>query len=481
VFTDPLLQQGAGVVAMGWGRVHRGDELRGGLICVAVLAGCASIPTTVEHSPLDQAGVPQAIAIIAAPTAPEPEVAAFARGQAGGAVKGAAAGGLAGAWLGLEVAHVAAMIALMASGPFAVVPISGIIVGGAAAGLALGAAAGTSAAIPDEQAKVVESTVRSLVAELRLPELTAHAVAEAAAKYTGYRAEVVADGSGLRERGFGGAIVVEVTRIGFRSQGGTDPPMIQFLMARARLVDAATGKAVALRGLVYVSPPRPASVWFRDGGTLARQGFEAAYRTLAERIVDSLLLHTEVFVGDAALAPTCGVVPIAPKLEWDTVMLTNRGPALATVQSLTPRLAWEGRPAELDLLGSPGRTSVRGEDIRYELRIWNSVGDVPGVIVYAREGLARPEHQVEVALEPASTYYWSVRLRYVIDGRAHATRWSAASVPVFVFPMQVGDDLHYSRMEGETAVPVPCRPAYLTPCGCLDFIPPANLYRFRTP
>lgn len=244
------------------------------------------------------------------------------------------------------------------------------------------------------------------VAELRLPELTATAIVTDVERWSPYRAEVVADAGpvsptdasywqSLRERGYGAALDVRLVKVGFAGRGGSDPGIRLILSAEARLVETATGAPTALRGLVYLSPPHDETGWTRDGGALMKTEIERAYRTLAERMVDSLVLRTEIFVGFDAPPPpyTCGVEPTRPKLEWEGVLFGVRHPATAVVQSLNPVLAWEGVPA----------------------------------------------------------------------------------------PMSIVDALYYSRNEGETAKPVPCTLKDLTPCGCLDFIPRHNLFRFRTP
>jgi hypothetical protein len=41
--------------------------------------------------------------------------------------------------------------------------------------------------------------------------------------------------------------------------------------------------------------------------------------------------------------------------------------------------------------------------------------------------------------------------------------------------------MYHSRVEADRAVRRSCDAAELQPCGCLDFIPAPNHYRFRTP
>jgi hypothetical protein len=123
----------------------------------------------------------------------------------------------------------------------------------------------------------------------------------------------------------------------------------------------------------------------------------------------------------------------------------------------------------------------RAADVRYDLRVWNEIDGAPGEVAYERLGLAMPEHRVEVPLAPQSTYYWSVRMRYTVDGQPRATRWSAANTPRLILPASLTQLVYYSRTEGNDVVPRACGEADLDSCGCLDFIPPRSHYSFRTP
>jgi hypothetical protein len=72
-------------------------------------------------------------------------------------------------------------------------------------------------------------------------------------------------------------------------------------------------------------------------------------------------------------------------------------------------------------------------DVTYDLRIWDESVEVRNSvwterwrsrIVYERRGLVAPQHTLEVPLAPGSRYYWSVRARFMVDGRSMATRWA---------------------------------------------------------
>ena len=457
------------------------------LSCFAILAGCAANPPTLDDSPLEQPGAPQAIAVVPARYAPESNFATFKHGYAGGLAVGAAGGALAGAWLGWMLAPLAVL-----GGPAGIAAMPAIIAGAAGIGVLGGAAVGVSAVVPEAQATAIDRLANAVVAGLQLPEFTADAIVANAAQFTPYRVERV-DGVGptsrdhtadyrvLRGRGFDAAIEVRVVGIGFAGGGGADPELAVFVDAEARLVDTASGHAVWARGLAYESPRRPASAWSRDEASLARAEITRACRALAERVVESALLQAEFWVGSAtAMAPhECGIVPMQPTPVWQTSLFGPRRPATPIVESLAPLLAWERFPYARREFGAMVQT--RGTDLRYDLRIWKADDAGAGALVYERYGLTATEHRVQVALDPDSTYFWSVRLRYGIDGHPRATRWGAANEPAFVPSAATKAGLFYAQPAHGAVTPVACRPEDLTPCGCLDFLPPPNRYRFRTP
>ena len=48
----------------------------------------------------------------------------------------------------------------------------------------------------------------------------------------------------------------------------------------------------------------------------------------------------------------------------------------------------------------------------------------PGELVYSKQGLTTPEHQLETPLEPDSRFFWTVRAHFRLDGKRRVTEWS---------------------------------------------------------
>ncbi len=463
------------------------------LALVPAVVGCVSIPAPVERYPLDQPGTPQAVAVIAAREAPKTALLTFAHGRAEAAVKS----GAGGAVLGALVANALAPLALLA-GPGAILALPAIVGGGAAVGFAAGAAAGTEAVVPQEQAAVIERLAADAAGQLRLPERTAETVAGSVKNLAALDAVVIDMAAPtdpqafrvLRERGFGAAIEIRVKELGFDA-AGKETIMALFMTAEARLVDTATGEPVALRGLVYVSPPHASGLWMQDEAALTRAEIDRARRTLAERAVQDLLLRIDGEDGQSTLyGEICGLASRSPPLQWR--FWDSRHLVESRVDSLSPMFAWEALPAEPGSSAGyknwdPGALPsaalwAKASDITYDLRIWSEADGAPGELVYERERLPHPQHRVEAMLKPDSTYFWSVRMRYVIGGRAVVSRWSAANTPQFLLRWSLRPALFYSRRDDGKVEPVALSfYARLTPCQWLDFVPAANYYRFRTP
>lgn len=73
-----------------------------------------------------------------------------------------------------------------------------------------------------------------------------------------------------------------------------------------------------------------------------------------------------------------------------------------------------------------------GNDVTYDLRLWKSRESTSsssgrpqlGEVAYEREGLQENSHTLERSLKPATIYDWSVRVRFVKDGRIRVSEWT---------------------------------------------------------
>lgn len=105
-----------------------------------------------------------------------------------------------------------------------------------------------------------------------------------------------------------------------------------------------------------------------------------------------------------------GLKPDTPPARTDgCTSVTSRQPTLRWQAFVAARNATEREPG------------VSG--ITYELKIWVAAHDAPGNLVYAREGLSEPSHTVQEPLSTATTYFWSIRARFLLNGAPRVTDW----------------------------------------------------------
>lgn len=450
----------------------------------ALLASCASVPVAPQRAPAPS--IYRAIAIVPVSGTPKSDFAGIGRtdpqdhamagmkGLGWGALSGAAAGGL--------------LPFVFAAGPAGIAAIPFLFAGAAAIGFAGGYAQGASAIGPSPKTAALQVTMVSAATGAALPGAMADAIAGGIVRWTPYRAQAFVSDSAagelaaprFRAEGFDAVLQVEITQFGYAARRGGDEIAL-YMTAEARLLDVTTGQPVALRGLVYMSPWHVADLWTKSNGALTRTELARASRTLAERIVEHLFLRTPLLaVTDESLrANVCGILPIAAP---DAVTHVGTGAQVTVkVDSVTPRLAWTERPAASSVPAAGPPASVPAEDLRYDLRIFEEFDWGPGDLVYERDGLTGSEHRVEGALKRATMYFWTVRVRYTVDGEPRATRWSASAEPAALDPL-APKLVYASQLAQATAIPVPCALSQdFTPCGCLDFIPTANWFRFSTP
>ena len=72
----------------------------------------------------------------------------------------------------------------------------------------------------------------------------------------------------------------------------------------------------------------------------------------------------------------------------------------------------------------------RVDNVRYDLVIAQERDFAPAEIIYRREGLPDSEHTIEIALSPDTRYYWTVRARFMLDGRERVSEWGSSHFEV---------------------------------------------------
>lgn len=143
-----------------------------------------------------------------------------------------------------------------------------------------------------------------------------------------------------------------------------------------------------------------------------------------------------------------GLMPINPKVA----VLRKTGSIVFTaVDSLTPILKWEGLAPPAEAEADKDALFERITEITYDLNIWK-VGIIPYrpeavEAVYEREGLTKSVHKVEKSLRPGTRYIWTVRARFLLDGKSRATVWGASKEPLYIHRGNLVPDPNYFRFK----------------------------------
>jgi hypothetical protein len=235
--------------------------------------------------------------------------------------------------------------------------------------------------------------------------------------------------------------------------GPRNPSLYLSVQAQVRALRAADGTEFSLHRFSYRGARRTLAQWMAEDASLLRRELDRAFGALAERAADALFFTTRVDVkmppGFGALPgadPAYGLCWLAPLYPAPEPLLVSEmwtlpftpiskrnlceGSALhfSSVDSLQPTLRWSALPPQPE------------GGLLYDLRVWRVEDCVRAELVYQRRGLALPEHRLEETLAPAQRYFWTVRARFMAEGRPAASPWAffTPGLSCFVSEIQEG-------------------------------------------
>jgi hypothetical protein len=168
------------------------------------------------------------------------------------------------------------------------------------------------------------------------------------------------------------------------------------------------------------------------------------------KIKNIFFLIATISLAACAAAPVFGLKPIYPKNECSKERIY-----FTEVDSLQPVLRWETFPPEK--MQSDEEQMCKIRHITYDLKVWLSVNDSPSSVIYLRRDLPEPQDKIDQPLLPCARYFWTVRARFLVDGKERVSEWGISAWP---YLRGVYRDEFIRRS------PV---------------VPPPNLYRFETP
>ena len=402
------------------------------------LIGCAGLPTTPPYAGDFR---PRAIVILPARHTPETDMSSYAIGAGAGAARGAAEG--AGASAGIAALAATTHPLFLVGFPQVTVALMTVLV-------PLGALGGSQAAMSPAMAERVTSTISEAVSRAKLHEDLSNYVLDAAAM----RPEVLPQqplglppgksGAGqdytpLKTRGIDATLEVGITAVRIKTDGPKDLKMQMILEASARMVRIADNRKLKAESYRYTSPLYPIRTWIASKGSRINQEFDHGLRYLAESILTGFVDHTywpyppKIIGGE--YFDVCGLVPQSPEhqtrapqtkysfindlLGTPRIVIQEGKVVPSLVDSLQPEFRWESFPRESDARHRDAIT-----DVTYELRIWRTEQGRSGPVIYERVLIPDSSHRIEASLRPLTTYFWSVRARYSLDGAQFVTPWS---------------------------------------------------------
>lgn len=185
------------------------------------------------------------------------------------------------------------------------------------------------------------------------------------------------------------------------------------VQAQVRLVTTA-GETVLSDRLIRSGrgSSRSLDAWTAENAKTFREELGQATGTLAENIVAEMFMLYRFPRQVISVLPlfmdveVTGLPPIHPPLPYGVTMVPD-------CQSLLPEFSWH---------------RFEGEDVTYDLQVWNATGGVtaikPGSVVYRKEGIVGNSHKLASPLMPSKMYFWSVRAHFSAAGKSRVTEWS---------------------------------------------------------
>lgn len=390
----------------------------------AVLAGCATVPAppTLDAGARRDLG---RVAVVSRGTKPEVDLAGIPASRTAGAAEAAiATGGICAA-------------GFVSGGPLTIYLIPFMCPAAAIVGGVVGAASADSGG-------TVDAARRRMLA-LSDPSLVQRALRDEVAKVLGARLanshvalaaeQQVASGEpdylALASLGVDTVLETSIASIKTRSVRAFDPPLQLVVVADVRVLRVRDRKVLYEGKAGFAGARHKLSGWMEADARALRTDFERTFPELSLHIVDQALLlypfphrrRTDPGLG----RNTWGLSAEYPQ-TWgalaDSELLA--GLVWNKVDTLQPELRWEKFPRAVDFETAPAEMA-RVSNVTYDLVVAIENRNAPLRVVYRREAIGASSHRLETALEPSRRYFWSVRARFELDGRAHVTEWSRAS------------------------------------------------------
>lgn len=433
-------------------------EIASFCLILILLSGCATTNPHSFSSPVPEEVRTEIRHVLIVPAKFEPQIdyhPSFAKGRDIGAAKGAASGAAMGALSGAAIAVGSVYGVLLL--PFFVA--GGAVIGGTTLGIA-----GALDSVPEEKVKLTEETVDNALVKLDVQGTMAEQIYRAGSDLTDYEytifkrigpttQEEIPDYRTLNLKGINIILEVKVISLGFKGGKGSNPYISIDMKVNVRAINVTSGDEIYSDIWYYVSREHTLFEWVENNVQLLNDEFEHCYQSLAQNIIEGIFLLYEFHVDSKWEGSwTCVLQPFYP--EYKGIDFFKRELKYPEVDSLQPKLKWEAFPREKDINGDKKGILNRIDEITYDLKIWREQDFIHNEPIYTKQGIEKPEHDIEVTLEQSKKYFWTFRARLKLGDQYRVTKWA------------------HSR--------IPWDPIYDDPCN-LNYIPITHYYRFKTP
>lgn len=168
-------------------------------------------------------------------------------------------------------------------------------------------------------------------------------------------------------------------------------------------------------------------------------------------------LLISVFLLSACTAQTFGLKPLYPEMICrKDISVGDYTVGDCVVDSLQPVFRWEPFSPEKRGIGPAQAKKI--SNITYDLNIWSSVNETPAEVIYFRRGLSVNQHKMEQPLKPCSKYFWSIRVRFLVEGKERVSEWGRSKRPNGKSATDV------ERLRRWPVIPLPGLYHFETPC-----------------
>ncbi len=308
----------------------------------------------------------------------------------------------------------------------------------------IGGAAGASAAPAVEEVTAAEAALAH-VFEVRTIQQALRSAIEDAARAAGVQLvelpgqavqpEVsTGDYRTLAVLGVDTVVETALTRAG-TAGFGINEPSTAYLEAQVRLIDTADNRERFSARYRYEGQRRTLAGWSAGQAQPLLDELDTGFQRLGAHIYDNVFelypfpdrgFHS----AGGVLSVSFGLAPLRPhtrgQLTGDLSVLGSLFEWVAA-DSLQPRLEWQAFPRTGDIAAAPD-DMARVRNVTYDLVIAREENLAPAEIVYRRNALPQPTHNVGIRLRPGTRYFWTVRARFELDGRTRVTQWGATDI-----------------------------------------------------